>query len=127
MEKPGEKLKASDGEMERSVLKAVIDLVEVSQLVDLPELLEHRVVEECVALFNCDGTYRKNQRNKLIQKLCLQCVDLQEFYTTLVDMGHALEDGNSVSRRSADTRWYPIQVVRLCGPQALVHHPRPPS
>ena len=120
-----EELKASDGEMERSVLKAVIDLVEVSQLVDLPELLEHRVVEECVALFNCDGTYRKNQRNKLIQKLRLQCVDLQEFYTALVDMGHALEDGNSISRRSADTRWHPIQVVGLRPPQGVIYHPCP--
>jgi len=117
--------------MERSVFKAVIDLVDVSQLLDLPELLEHRVVKECVALFNCDGTYRidsiqeESQRNKLIQKQCLQCVDLQEFYTALVDMGHALEDGNSVSRRSADTRWYPIQVVGL-RPQGVIYHPCPP-
>ena len=124
MEKPGEELKASDGEMERSVLKAVIDLVEVSQVVDLPELLEHRVVEECVALFNCDGTYRKNQRNKLIQKLCLQCVDLHKFYTALVDMGHALEDVNFISRRSADTIWHTIQVVGL-RPQGVIYHPCP--
>lgn len=71
--------------MEWSALKAVIDLVEVSQLVNLPELLEHRVVEECVALFNSNGTYRKTQKSKLIQKLSLQSVDLQEPYIALVE------------------------------------------
>ena len=74
-------------EMEQSALKAVINLVEVSELVNLPELLEHRVIEECVALFNSNGTYRKTQKSKLMQKLSLQPVDLQEPYIALVDMG----------------------------------------
>ena len=64
--KPREELKLRAAEMEQSALKAVIDLVEVSQLVNLPELLEHRVVEECVALLNSYGTYRKTQKSKLI-------------------------------------------------------------
>ena len=59
VEQPGKELKERAAEMERSALKAVINLVEDSQLVKLPELLEHRVVEECVALFNSNGTYRK--------------------------------------------------------------------
>ena len=50
-------------EMERTALKALIDLVEVNQLVNLPELLEHRVVED---LFNSNGTYRKTQKSKLV-------------------------------------------------------------
>ena len=73
--------------MEKNVLKAVIDLVEVSELVNLPELLEHRVIEECVGLFNSNGTYRKTQKSKLIQKLSIQPVNLQEPYTALIDMG----------------------------------------
>ena len=44
--KPGEELTATAVEMGWTALKAVINLVEVSQLVDLPQLLEHRVVEE---------------------------------------------------------------------------------
>ena len=52
--------------MKRSALKAVINLVEVSELVHLPELLEHRFVEECVALFNSNGTYRTTQKSKFI-------------------------------------------------------------
>jgi len=37
--------------MERIVHKAAINMMEVNQLVGLPQLLEHRVVYECVALF----------------------------------------------------------------------------
>ena len=73
--------------MERSALKAVIDQVEVCQLVDLTELMEHLVVKECMALFNSNDTYRKTQKSKLIQSLSLQSVDLQEPYTALIDMG----------------------------------------
>ena len=72
---------------EQQALKAVINLVDDSQLVDLHELLEHHVVEECVALFNSNGTYRKTQKSKLIQKFSLQPVDLQEPYIALIDMG----------------------------------------
>jgi hypothetical protein len=86
-EKPKENLKVRTAEMERSALKAVINLVEVSELVSLPELLEHRVIEECVALFNSNGTYRKTQKSKLMQKLSLQPVNLQEPYIALIDMG----------------------------------------
>ena len=71
-EKPKEDLKVRAAEMKQNTLKAVvIDLVEVSELVNLNELLEHRVVEECMALFNSNGTYRKTQKSKLIQKLSL--------------------------------------------------------
>ena len=86
-DKTKENLKARTAEMEQTALKAVIDLVEVSKLVHLPELFEHRVVEECVAIFNSNGTYRKTQKSKLIQKLHLQSIDLQESYTVLIDMG----------------------------------------
>ena len=69
--KPGEELTATAAEMEQTALKAVINLVEVSQLVDLPQLVEHRVVEEYMALVNSNGTYRKSQKSKFIQKLSL--------------------------------------------------------
>ena len=42
--KPGEERTATAFEMGRTAPKAVINLVEVSQLVDLPQLMEHRVV-----------------------------------------------------------------------------------
>ena len=80
--KPREELNATAAEMERTAVKAVINLVEVSQLVDLPQLLEHRVVEGCMVLFNSDVTFRKTQT-----KFSLQYVYLQEPYVALVDMG----------------------------------------
>jgi len=60
--KQGEELKARATEMERSALRAGISLVKVSKLVDLAELLQHRVVEECMALFNSNGTYKKHRK-----------------------------------------------------------------
>ena len=82
-----ETIKTTAMEMERNTLKAVINLVDVSKLVDLTELLEHRVIEECVPLFNCNGTYRKTQKSKLIQKFSLQNIQLQEPYIAIVDIG----------------------------------------
>ena len=91
--KPGQDLRARAAEIKRTALKAVIDLVEVSQLVDLSGLLEHRVVEESVALFNSNGTYRKTQKSQLIQKLSLQPVDMQELNIALFDMGMICRTG----------------------------------
>ena len=68
---------------------------------NLPDWMEYCVVEECLPIINSKGTYRKTQKSKLMRKLSLQSVDLQESYIALVDM----EDGNSLRRRSADTRW----------------------
>ena len=45
-------------------------------------MLEHRVVEECIALFNSNGIHRKTQK-----KLSVQHVGLQETYVARVDMG----------------------------------------
>ena len=79
--------KAVAAEMEQRALKAVIDLVEDSKVAKLADLLQHRVIEECVALFNSNCTYRKTQKSKLIQTLSLKSVKLQEPYTALIDMG----------------------------------------
>ena len=62
---PLEDIKATAMGIKRNRLKAVINLVEVSKLVDITGVLEHRVVEDCVALFNCNVTYRKKQKSKL--------------------------------------------------------------
>jgi len=44
-EKPREDLKMRATEIEQNVLRAVINLVEDSQLVNLSELLEHYVID----------------------------------------------------------------------------------
>ena len=73
--------------MERNAFTAVIDLVEVSQLIDLHDLLEYRIVDECMALFNSNGAYRKTQKSKLLQKLSMNIIELHEPYPAIVDMG----------------------------------------
>ena len=121
-EKPGEKLKARAAEMERSALKAVIDLVEVCQLVDLTELMEHLVVKECMALFNSNSTYRKTEEQAHpVSAICRSAGTLHRSHRH----GHDLEDGNSISRRSTDAIWHPMQVVGL-RPQGVINRPCPP-
>ena len=73
--------------MEQKAFKAVINLVEVSQLVDLTDLLEHRVVDECMSLFNSNVIFRKTQKSKIIQKMTMNTVEIQGAYIALVDMG----------------------------------------
>ena len=87
MEKSGEVLKGKAAEMEQSTFKAVIDLVEVSKLVKLSELLEHRVVEECVAYSISMAPTGKHRRAHLCRSSLCRSVDLQEPYIAVIDMG----------------------------------------
>ena len=82
----GEALKMKQGEMESRALASVVNLVDFSGLLSLPELMKHRISEECLTLFNANGTFRKTQKSKLLQKLALQSLDVNS-YTALVDMG----------------------------------------
>jgi len=75
-------------EMEENALRAVINLVEDSQLVSLSELLEHRVIDKCLALLNCNVTYRKTQESKNSSFNQYLCKNL------MVDMGM---DGHSIT------------------------------
>jgi len=122
--KSAEELKATAAEMERTALKAVINLFKVSQLVDLSHMLEHRVVEEYVALYNSNGTYREVQKSKLIQKhfisLCAICRSAGTLYHSRWHE-HDLEDDNSTSR-STYARRQPTQAVGL-RPQGVSHQP----
>ena len=80
------------GEMENRALASVVNLVDVSGLLSLPELMKHRVSEECLTLFNANGTFRKTQKSKLLQKLALQPLDVNS-YTALVDMWRLARKG----------------------------------
>ena len=48
--------------------------------------MKHHLTEECLTLFNVNGTFRKTQKSKLLQKLTQQPLDVQS-YAALVDMG----------------------------------------
>lgn len=109
--------------MERSALKAVINLIEISQLVEFTELLEHRDVEECMALFKSNSIYRKTQKEKLIQIIFLHFVDLQEPYTALISMSMIWRMGTpSTEDRQAQHGASLLVGLRLQD----VHHLSPP-
>lgn len=80
-------LKGKAAAMEQVALKSVINLVERSEAIDLNDLLEHCVVEECTSIFNSNKTYRKINKSQLIQCLKFDAVHVREPYTALVDMG----------------------------------------
>ena len=83
----GENSKQRVGEMERGALAAIVDLVEISNLVDLTQIMKHRITAECLPIFNVNGTFRKVQKSKLLEKLSLDPVNAPQFYTALVDVG----------------------------------------
>ncbi|MES9882370.1 MAG: hypothetical protein ABW185_15975 [Sedimenticola sp.] len=82
----GGDLKVKQCEMESRALTSVVNIVDVSGLVPLSEVLKHRVTDECLTLFHVNGTLRKTQKSKLLQKLTQQPLDVPS-YTALVDMG----------------------------------------
>ena len=59
------------GIMESVGLAAIIQVVEKSGLIDLVEVLQYRITEESLSVFNANGSFRKVQKSKLIQKLKL--------------------------------------------------------
>jgi len=66
-------MKMKQGEMESRALVSVVNLVFVSGLLSLPELMKHRISEESY------GTFRSTQKSKLLQKLSLQPFDVSSY------------------------------------------------
>ena len=61
--------------------------------VTLIDMLENRVPDQCLAVFNTTGTMVKTQKSKLLQSFVfapLDFTDLQN-YTAVVDMGFFLQ------------------------------------
>ena len=52
--------------MERVGLAAIIEAVEKRGLMNLSEILQYRITEESLSVFNANGTFRKVQKSKLI-------------------------------------------------------------
>lgn len=57
----GEDLKVKQGEMESRALASVVNLVDVSGLLSLSEVMKHRLTEECLTLFNANGKDSEKQ------------------------------------------------------------------
>ena len=74
-------------DMERQALACIVNLVEESGGVDLEEILQHRVTEECLSLFNSNGTMRKTQKSKLVGIMNMVPAPVPQMYVAVVDMG----------------------------------------
>ena len=83
----GATMKGKAQEMERVALASVIELVDKSGALKLEEELEHRVTEECLSIFNVNGTMRKTQKSKLLQTMNISVSPIPTSYTVIVDMG----------------------------------------
>lgn len=74
--------------MERSGLAALVDLAEESGMLPLESALEGRVTEECLSLYNADGSMRKTMKSKLLDQFNLDPVAQEpDNYVGIVDMG----------------------------------------
>lgn len=71
--------------------KAMAEIITLAQELDdglvLSEVMEYRVTEECLPIFNVNGTMRKGQKSKLAQKFNFIELEFRDRYIALVDMG----------------------------------------
>lgn len=74
--------------MERLGPAALVDLAEGSGMIQLDLALERRVTEECLSLFNVDGSMHKTVKSKLLELFSLEPVpEVPQNHVSLVDMG----------------------------------------
>ena len=53
----------------------------------MEDVLHHKVSEECLSIFNVNGSMRKNQKSKLLEKLTMTSIPEPNVYTAIIDMG----------------------------------------
>lgn len=74
--------------MENKAMASIITLAQTNDKFTLSQVMEYRVTDECLAIFNINGTMKKVQKSKLMDKLHMQPIDMDgDMYTALVDMG----------------------------------------
>ena len=74
--------------MENKAMAEVISLVEKCDVkLNLVQIMEYHIIEECLSLFNTNGTMVKVQKSKLVEKLNLIPFQTVDSYIALIDMG----------------------------------------
>ena len=74
--------------MENKAMAEVISLVEKYDVkLNLVQIMEYRITEVCLSLFNTNGTMVKVQKSKLIEKPNLILFQTVDSYIALIDMG----------------------------------------
>ncbi|KAL8573120.1 hypothetical protein ACOMHN_027380 [Nucella lapillus] len=75
-------------QMEKSGRAALVDLVDGSGMFQLDQVLEGRVTEECLSLYNVDGSFRKTMKSKMLELFNKDPVAQKpQTYISIVDMG----------------------------------------
>jgi len=100
-------------QMEKSGLATLIDLTVGSGMVKLESVLEWRVTDECLSVYNVDGSMRKTCKSKLLYKFKLHPVpEKPQDHISLVDMGliwrlatPTSDDREAVKRDGLQYRW----------------------
>ena len=75
--------------MENRAMASIIWLAESGkEKFTLAQVMEFRMTDECLSIFNINGTMKKVQKSKLVEKLNIQPVDpVPDQYISIVDMG----------------------------------------
>ena len=110
---PGDTMKQKANLMESNGLVAIFNLAEKNKLIDLATILQNRVTEECLSVYNVDGSMRKTKKSKLLEKFLLTPVlEVPREYASLIDMGYIWrlatptpEDKESIHRDGLDYTW----------------------
>ena len=74
--------------MENKAMAEVTSLIQNSDVkINLVQIMEHRITEECLSIFSTNGTMVKVQKSKLVEKLNLIPFPTVDSYIALIDMG----------------------------------------
>lgn len=74
--------------MEKTAIENVLNLMaSETRKVDLHEVMNHRVTEECLSIFNQNGTMVKSQKSKLLECMQFEPLCVETGYIAIVDMG----------------------------------------
>ena len=90
--------------------------------VSLTEILQHRVTDECLSLFNTNGTMVKTQKSKFLQSLTFSPISPDDMpnYSAIIDMGFfwrycipSAEDREKIEKRGMKQSthvWYDYHI-----------------
>ena len=74
--------------MEKQGLNALVDLAERTGVLTLESALEGRVTEECLSMYNIDGSMWKIMKSKLLEQFNIDpVIEELEYHTSRIDMG----------------------------------------
>jgi len=84
-----DKRPAKSEEMENKAMASIIAMAEKhNKKFVLADVMEYRVTDECLPIFNINGTMRKTQKSKLIEVLDLESLQhVPGDYIAIIDMG----------------------------------------